>query len=220
MISSIEIFSLIQETKLDRLVRKLASNKTASYSSTARHLLQKWHHKKLLISRSKPIESISPQLTTDVSQSTEIKREENESQTTDDQKKRKVLSLAEYLQTKKHVLSPSSTLNSSQNQLTDRQIKVINAQFRATTEKLTANANDLANIVNKSLIEPEKPSSRLQIPSNSSQINSQQSKINDFWAEDDDDDYDDDNNDESPNNIHSQISQSRTVNNNFHTQKV
>lgn len=42
------IVVLSQETRIDRLLRKLACNKTASYASSARHLLKKWHHKKLL----------------------------------------------------------------------------------------------------------------------------------------------------------------------------
>ncbi len=126
----------------------------------------------------------------------------SESQSSDDNKKRKVLSLAEYLESKKHVLSSSLTFNSTQKKLTDTQIEIINAQFKATTEKLTASASDLANIVNKNLIEINKINKKSIIEQN-------KSKFNDLWAEDDDDD---DSNTQSP------MTQSRTVNNSLKVQ--
>ncbi len=126
----------------------------------------------------------------------------SESQSSDDNKKRKVLSLAEYLESKKHVLSSSLTFNSTQKKLTDTQIEIINAQFKATTEKLTASASDLANIVNKNLIEIDKINKKSIIEQN-------KSKFNDLWAEDDDDD---DSNTQSP------MTQSRTVNNSLKVQ--
>lgn len=147
----------------------------------------------------------------------------SESQLCDDNKKRKVLSLAQYLESKKPILSPSSTMNLTQNKLTDIQIEVINAQFKATTEKLTATASDLANIVNKNLIETEKinnnnnnNSIRTDFIIKKSIIEESKSKLNDLWTEDDEDD------DNNNNHIHSQseMIQSRTVNSNLHIQKV
>jgi hypothetical protein len=107
-------------------------------------------------------------------------------------------------------------MNSTQNKLTDTQIEVINAQFKATTEKLTASVPDLANIVNKNLIQIEKVNNNRNDSSIKKPIIEQpKSKFNDLWAEEDDDD--DDNNNI---NNQSQISQSRTVNSSFHIQKV
>jgi hypothetical protein len=140
----------------------------------------------------------------------------SESQSSDDNKKRKVLSLAQYLESKKHVVSPSSTINSTQKKLTNTQIEVINAQFKATTEKLTASAPDLAHIVNKNLIQTDKVNTNRTEGINK-KPNGEQLKttVNDLWAEDDDDD----NNDEM--NTQSQITQSRTVNSSsVHIQKV
>ena len=131
----------------------------------------------------------------------------SESQSSEDNKKRKVLSLAQYLESKKHVLSPSLTINSTQKKLTDTQIEVINAQFKATTEKLTASVPDLASIVNKNLIQTDKVNKKpiIELPKTNN---------NDLWAEDDDDEI----------NTQSQITQSRTVNNSssssVHIQKV
>ncbi len=125
----------------------------------------------------------------------------SESQSSDDNKKRKVLSLAQYLESKKHLLSTSLTLNLTQKKLTDTQIEIINAQFKATTEKLTATASDL---VNKNLIEIDH-TSILKKPI----IEQTKSKFNDLWTEDDDDD-----------NTQSPMNQSRTVNNSLHIQKV
>ena len=116
------------------------------------------------------------------------------------------------MESKKHVLSPSSTSNSIQRRFTDNQIEVIHAQFQATTEKLTANASDLANIVNKNLINVDKPNNLRNDSSNKKPlIDQSESKVNDLWAEDDDDD------DEDDPTTQSQILQSRTT---FHTQKV
>ena len=44
-----------QETRVDQLVRQLASHQTASYRSLAKSLVKKWE-KRQLISKSKPIE--------------------------------------------------------------------------------------------------------------------------------------------------------------------
>lgn len=129
----------------------------------------------------------------------------------DENKTRRVLSLAQYLESKKHVLSSSSTSNTIQRRFTDNQIEVIHAQFQATTEKLTANASDLANSVNKNLIDVEKSHLLRNDSSNKTSIIEQpKSTVNDLWAEDDEDDGND-------NTTQSQILQSRTT---LHTQKV
>lgn len=129
----------------------------------------------------------------------------------DENKTRRVLSLAQYLESKKHVLSSSSTSNAIQRRFTDNQIEVIHAQFQATTEKLTANASDLANSVNKNLIDVEKSHLLRNDSSNKRSIIEQpKSTVNDLWAEDDEDDGND-------NTTQSQILQSRTT---LHTQKV
>lgn len=129
----------------------------------------------------------------------------------DENKTRRVLSLAQYLESKKHVLSSSSTSNAIQRRFTDNQIEVIHAQFQATTEKLTANASDLANSVNKNLIDVEKSHLLRNDSSNKRSIIEQpKSTVNDLWAEDDEDDGND-------NTTQSQILQSRTM---LHTQKV
>ena len=115
------------------------------------------------------------------------------------------------MESKKHVLSSSSTSNSIQRRFTDNQIEVIHAQFQATTEKLTANASDLANSVNKNLIDVEKPHLLRNDSSNKRSIIEQpKSTVNDLWAEDDDEDGND-------HTTQSQILQSRTT---LHTQKV
>ena len=114
------------------------------------------------------------------------------------------------MRVKKHVLSPSSTINSTQKKFTDNQIEVINAQFKATTEKLTASVSDLANIVNKNLIEIKKINNNHHDSIVKKPI-IEQSKFNDLWAEDDDDD---DTDPQLP------ITQSRTANNTRHIQKV
>lgn len=129
----------------------------------------------------------------------------------DENKTRRVLSLAQYLESKKHVLSSSSTSNAIQRRFTDNQIEVIHAQFQATTEKLTANASDLANSVNKNLIDVEKSHLLRNDSSNKRSIIEQPKlTVNDLWAEDDEDDGND-------NTTQSQILQSRTT---LHTQKV
>ncbi|CAF0876840.1 unnamed protein product [Adineta ricciae] len=217
--------SLIQETRIDSLLRRLASHKTANYSSSARRILKKWHHKRLL----------PPKSTINTNTTANEKRleESSESPTSDDTKKRKVLSLAQYLETKKHVsrstkssssLSLTTTtafLNETrQNKLTDTQIEIINAQFKATTEKLTASVPDLAKIVNKTLIETEKRiDNRLDSIAKRTNIEQPKPKVNDLWAEEDDDDDDDDDDDVS---VRSEIFESKTVNSNdsFHIQKV
>ncbi|UJR10594.1 hypothetical protein I4U23_014791 [Adineta vaga] len=214
--------SLIEETRIDSLLRRLASHKTANYSSSARKILKKWHHKRLLSSKSKT--DINPIVIEKKSE------ESSESPIFDDSKKRKVLSLAQYLETKKHVLpSSSSSLSLSrsnstrQNQLTDTQIEVINAQFKATTEKLTASVPDLAKIVNKTLIETDKKSdNRLDSIVKKMSVEQPESKVKDLWAEDDDDDDDDDNNNSDDINVQSEMLESKTVNSNdrFHIQKV
>jgi len=106
-------------------------------------------------------------------------------------------------------------VNSTQNKLTDIQIENINAQFKATTEKLTASAPDLANIVNKNLIQTEKINNNRN-DSNIKKLISEQPKsnFNDLWAEEEEEEDDDDM------NTQSQITKSRTVNNSLHIQKV
>lgn len=122
----------------------------------------------------------------------------------DDNKKPKVLSLAQYLKNKKHVLSPSSTINSPQHKLTDVQIEIINAQFKATTEKLTANAPGLANALNKNLVEEDKTNNnRLNILAKKPINEPQKTKFDDLWTEDDED---------NDTNIQSKITQVNTVN--------
>lgn len=175
-------------------------------------MLKRWHHKKLLPKSSKTEEKSE----TNVVDLNEPKLESNyssESQLVDENKKRRVLSLAQYMESKKHVLSSSSSSNSIHRRFTDNQIEVIHAQFQATTEKLTANASDLANIVNKNLINDDKPQLLRNDSSNKRSIIEQPKSIgNDLWTEDDDDD--DDGHD---NTTQSQILQSRTT---LHTQKV
>ncbi|CAF1407615.1 unnamed protein product [Adineta steineri] len=197
--------SLIQETKIDSLVRQLASDKTATYSSSARKLLKRWHHQRSL---SKP--TIETNKITIEKQSDEL----SESQSFDNNKQRKVLSLAQYLENKKHILSLSSTSNTKQNKLADSQIEVINAQFKATTEKLTASVPDLTNTLNKNLIEIQKKNNILNefVVKKTTHEESKQ-KFIDLWAEDDDD---------NDSNIQSQTTESKTVNSNdsFHIQKL
>ncbi len=109
----------------------------------------------------------------------------SESQSSDDNKKRRVLSLAQYLESKKPILSPSSTINLTRKRLTDSQIDLINAQFQATTEKLTATAS---NLTTTSLLETDKINHNpiLKKP----RIEQTKPKSIDLWAEDDDDDDD------------------------------
>ncbi|CAF5207339.1 unnamed protein product [Rotaria magnacalcarata] len=129
----------------------------------------------------------------------------NESQLSDDNKKRKVLSLAQYLENKKHVLSPSSMMNSTQNKLSNMQIEIINAQFKATTEKLTASAPDLTKILDKNLIETDEiNNSRIDFTVRRPAIQQKDTKFHDLWTEDDDDDDD--------LNMQLQNNQSNTVN--------
>ena len=109
-------------------------------------------------------------------------------------------------------------IDTRQNKLTDTQIEIINAQFKATTEKLTASVPDLAKIVNKTLIETEKQiDNRLDSIVKRTNVEQSNPKVNDLWAEEEDDDDDDD--DAS---VRSEILESKTVNSNdnFHIQKV
>lgn len=114
----------------------------------------------------------------------------SESQSSNDNKKRKVLSLAQYLENKKHVLSPSSTVNSIQNKLTDTQIRIINAQFKATTEKLAASAPDLTKTIDKSLTEADKSNNRMDLIIKRPVIQQSKTKLQDLWTEEEDDDDD------------------------------
>ncbi|CAF1317533.1 unnamed protein product [Rotaria sordida] len=199
--------SIIQETQIDLLIRQLASNKTANYDSLAKSLLKRWYHKRLIAKSTKVKSTMNTNITIVENKSNDNRRnsdEINESQSSDDNKQRKVLSLAQYLENKKHVLSPSSTINSTQNKLTDIQIEIINAQFKATTEKLTANVPDLTDILNKNSIQTDKiNNNRIDSIGKRPIIEQQKTKFNDLWTEDDDDD---------DINTQLQITQSNTVN--------
>ncbi|CAF0829761.1 unnamed protein product [Rotaria sp. Silwood1] len=200
--------SIIQETQIDLLIRQLASNKTANYSSLAKSLLKRWHHKRLISTSTKIKSTIHSHITIVENNCNNDRRnsdEISESQSSDDNKKRKVLSLAQYLENKKHVLSPSSTINSTHNKLTDVQIEIINAQFKATTEKLTASAPDIDNILNQNSIQTDKlNNNRIDYIVKRPIIEQQKTKFNDLWTEDDDDDDDI--------NSQLQITQSNTIN--------
>lgn len=117
----------------------------------------------------------------------------SESQSSDEKKERKVLSLAQYRQSKKPSPSPPKTDVSLLNKLTDTEIEVINAQFNAATEKLAVNASDLANTVNKSLSQTEKVRHQhhlsVLLANKSTPVKTQVN--DDLWAEADDDDDDD-----------------------------
>jgi hypothetical protein len=65
---------------------------------------------------------------------------------------------------------------------------VINAQFNAATEKLAASAPELANVVNKNLIQTEKINNNRN---NFVVMKPIIQQANDLWAEDEDDDDDD-----------------------------
>ncbi|CAF2376435.1 unnamed protein product [Rotaria sp. Silwood2] len=201
--------SIIQETQIDLLIRQLASNKTANYNLLAKSLLKRWYHKRLIPKSTKVKSTINTTITIAENKSNSDRRnsdEISESQSFDDNKKRKVLSLAQYLENKKHVLSPSSMINSTQHKLTDIQIEIINAQFKATTEKLTASAPDIADILNKNSIQTDKVNyNRIDFIGKKAIIEQQKTKFNDLWTEDDDDDDDDI-------NSQLQITQSNTVN--------
>jgi hypothetical protein len=107
-------------------------------------------------------------------------------------KKRKVLSFAEYVGSKKTVSSASSTIDSTQNKLTDTQIEEINAQFNANMKDLAASATDLAKNVNKKLTQKDKTNINVISDNHHSQpaiIEQQKPNHSDFWdVEDDDDD--------------------------------
>ena len=87
----------------------------------------------------------------------------SQSQLFDDNKKRRVLSLAQYMENKKPVISSLLTTNSTEKKLTDSQIATINAQFKATTEKLTACVPDLTMILNESLTETKHQTSNNRV---------------------------------------------------------
>ncbi|CAF2393329.1 unnamed protein product [Rotaria sp. Silwood2] len=221
-------------TKIDVLVRQLASNKEASYYPTAKSLLKKWHDKNLL---SKTMNTSKVRTTTNTKKSVtehilSVKRKSNdydatysntlsESQSSDefkhsdrDQsssiKKRKVLSLAEYVVNKKPMPSSLPTVDSTQDKLTDTQIKEIYAQFDATFEELAASAPDLANNVNKKLKQNDTiNNNRNDFIANNhnlkiATIEQPKTKYNDIWAEEDDDDDDDDDEDDNDNVHHKQ----------------
>ena len=136
----------------------------------------------------------------------------SESQSSDDNKKRKVLSLAQYRESKKHVLSPSSTINLTESKLTDIQIKIINAQFKAATEKLTANALDLDKILDMNVKEKTQVNhNRIGFVNRKPVIQQQKSNFYDLWTEDDDDDEDE-------TQIQLSITRSRTENSSSHVQ--
>ncbi|CAF0822412.1 unnamed protein product [Rotaria sordida] len=219
---------LLRETKIDVLVNQLASNKEASYCLTAKSLLKKWQDKNLLskTTNTSKIKTITNTKKSVAEHKLSVKRKSNdydaihsnalsESQSSDefkhsdrDQssstssvKKRKVLSLAEYVVSKKPIPSSLSTVDSTQNKLTDNQIKEIYAQFDAKYEELAASAPDLANNVNKKLKQNDKiNNNRNDFIANNQNlkkttIEQPKTKYNDIWAEEDDDDDDDDDDD-------------------------
>jgi hypothetical protein len=115
-------------------------------------------------------------------------------------KKRKVLSIAEYVGSKKPISSSSSssTVDSTENKLTDTQIKEIYAQFNSNIEELAAQAPDLANNVNKKLTQKDLiTSNRNDFIANGQNskitiIEKQKTKHDDIWEEEEDDEDDDD----------------------------
>ena len=111
----------------------------------------------------------------------------SESQSSDEKKQRKVLSLAQYLESKKQSSSPPKSDASPPNKLTDTEIEVITAQFNAATEKLAVNASDLATTVNKSLSQSEK-SHQHRLANQAIPAKTQQK--DDLWAEEEDDEDD------------------------------
>ena len=186
-----------------------------NYSLTAKILLKKWYKKKLL---PKPIRMATPmdkpsdivdhsftakrKFDADDVPLDELRSDRtfsvpslNESQTADDKKERKVLSLAQYLESKKHASPRPNTSNAVQKKLTDTQIEVINAQFNAATEKLAASASDLASVVNKNLEQvKQRPNQPIASTSTAGKVLTQ---MTDLWAEEDDDDDDDHDDDDA-----------------------
>ena len=177
-----------------------------NYSLTAKILLKKWYKKKLLpkptrrtTSTEKPIDTVDNpfpakrKLDADDVPLDELRTDRtfatppfSESQATDDKKERKVLSLAQYLESKKHASPRPKTSNSVQKKLTDTQIEVINAQFNAATEKLAASASDLACVVNKNLEQvKQRPNQPIATTSTATKV---QPRMTDLWAEEEDDD--------------------------------
>jgi hypothetical protein len=211
--------TLLRETKIDALVSQLAMNNKTSYYSTAKSLLKKWQDKNLLshTTNSSKVKTITNISKTIVDKKTSVKRKSadddtatysstlSESQSSDEYKngdqdqssssvkKRKVLSLAEYVGSKKPATTSSSTVNSTDNKLTDTQIEEIYAQFNANGEEFAATAPALADTVNKKLTQ----SNRNDIIANglnSKMIINEKQKTNhdDLWEEAEDDDDDDD----------------------------
>ncbi|CAF0847869.1 unnamed protein product [Adineta steineri] len=128
-------------------------------------------------------------------------------------KKRKVLSIADYVGNKKPKPSALSTDNSTQNTLTDTQIKEIYAEFNAKCDEVVANAPKLVNpiltkngttnsIRNDTIVN----NTHLKIPI----IDQKSVKKTGFWEDEEEDDDDDDDNDK---NHHKQqiIPQSRQL---------
>ena len=64
-------------------------------------------------------------------------------------KKRKVVSMAEYVANKKPKSSPPSSVDSTQNKFSDTEIKEIYTQFNAKCEELVASAPNLTNSINQ-----------------------------------------------------------------------
>jgi hypothetical protein len=144
-------------------------------------------------------------------------------------KKRKVLSMAEYVGSKQPKSSLPSTVNSTQNTLTDTQIKEIYAEFNAKCEELVASAPNLAKNVNKKLTQNETTNSnRNDFIANGHNLKiTTNEQHKDIWAEEEDDD--DDNNHDSDHDHHTQhittqsqpIKNNQIVNNNhINTQQV
>lgn len=76
----------------------------------------------------------------------------------------------------------------AENKLSARDIEVINAQFNATTEKLTVNASDLAVAVNKNLDQSDKSHQHQSDPLKKNRLETKAKLDDDFWGEADDDD--------------------------------
>jgi len=133
-------------------------------------------------------------------------------------KKRKVLSLAEYVGNKKPISSLSTTVDSTEKKLTDTQIKEIYAEFNANIEELAAKAPDLANNVNKKLTQKDLiNSNRNGFIANdhntkTTLIEKPKIKNDDLWEEEEDDSDDDDN--DNTNYKQQIIKQSQPVKNN------
>lgn len=104
-------------------------------------------------------------------------------------KKRKVLSFAEYLGSKKPIIpTSSSNIDPIENHITDTEAQKIYAEFDAKCKELVAKVPDLVNNVDKKLRQNDinVNSHLVKKPIAEEQIN----KHDDLWAEDDDDDDD------------------------------